>query len=214
MLLNEIINPQSITEWFASNVVSVYAKACEQANNTFAETGTYKIAARMAGSILGRWYSANVINPSQYDIQSVVSSLNLPSDTIPQMIGIKSDRESMRYSASSNLTSVVLAVSDSLKQRGKKELAQKLSRAVDEYRSTLTKIRNQQKEEKDDNADVQLKQPKKSFADQKAVANALVMDVISKLPDSIRHSVRTEVARRGNTIQALQQVLNDKGIKY
>lgn len=107
-----------------------------------------------------------------------------------------------------SLLTVIKHLIPVLKNKGYRTQANRLDSSVNTYskkcRHYLVQEKKNRKRKKPKNDD---------HSGQINQATKIVMDTIKGLPDNIQHSVRTEVARRGNTPTALNQVLSDRVIK-
>ena len=114
-------------------------------------------------------------------------------------------KEKLQYSSSKELHSLINQLIPVLKSKGFKTQASRLETIRDTFAMKLEKLFTVEDDEP--------KEKTKHDNTQQEQAIKVVMDVIKNLPKEVQHSVRTEVARKGNTLQALSQVLRSKGIK-
>jgi hypothetical protein len=107
-----------------------------------------------------------------------------------------------------SLLTVIKHLIPVLKNKGYRTQANRLDSSVNTYSKKMSALFGSREEEPEK------KKPKNDdHSGQINQATKIVMDTIKGLPDNIQHSVRTEVARRGNTPTALNQVLSDRGTK-
>lgn len=209
MLLYEILDSQFIEDWFVDSMVALFRTTYDRAESAMNNTDDFRVAKRVGASTIGKWYSANTINRGQYDLQSLITSMKLPPTTLPPLIGKQADKEAAGYSSSANMVSVINAVIKQLQKRGKGRLSDRLQRVLSDYRQSMIRL-GQGNIEEPVSPSPAPRNP--TLSTQQQTAQSIVMDVISRLPNSVQHDVRTEVARRGNSLQALQQVLASRGL--
>jgi hypothetical protein len=164
-----------------------------------------------AGMVIGKWYSQNVITHGTYSINDLVNTLKPHTIKIPDILTTSRQKEEQGYSSSRNLQNLVTGLIPILQKRGYVTQAKILANAQNTF---ITKMEKLLASDPDDDIPQQTRPKQRSnIGSQHNQANQIVQDAISRLPTDIRHSVRTAVAARGNTIAALSAELQRRGIQ-
>lgn len=208
MLLFEIASADSIIDWFVESMSAIHRAAYTRAESAFNSSGDPRVARLQGNGVLGKWYSENLITKRRESLESLVNLLKPNTIKLNPIITTGKQKEQMQYSSSRELQSFITRLLPVLKSRGYKTQVSRLETISNTFNTKMEKLFAT---EPDDEPE----QKTKPVVDntQKDQATKMVMDAIKNLPKDIQHSVRTDVARQGNTLQALKKVLTAKGIK-
>lgn len=198
----------SLVDWFYTEVKSALARGISAARATYDSTGNIKLARMHGGAAIGKWYAANTIYNRGPSIELLLKELQPHNIELPAMLGTSRQREDEGYSNSKNLRNLITDIIPVLAKRGFTRQASGLAAAVRVYLDRMAEIEL----EHSPAPDVKVSKKADSTSAQASSAERMIMDIIKQLPKDIQGDVRSEVARRGNTLQALKTSLDDRGI--
>ena len=210
MLLFEVLSSNSIVDWFVESMSAIHRVALTRAESAFNSSGDARVARMQGNGVLGKWYSENVITKKRESLESLISSLKPHNVKLNPIITTGKQKESLQYSSSNELRQLISRLIPVLRTKGYKNQADRLETISSSFKEKMQKILTS---DSDDESEPETKTKPKHDNTQQDQAIKIVMDVIKGLPKDVQHEVRTEVARRGNSLQALNQVLKAKGIK-
>lgn len=207
MLLIEVMSSTSVVDWFVSEMRSVLSQAYDRAESVYDSTGDTKVTRMQAGMVPGRWYSTNVINKSGYSVRDLLNLLKPHDIKLPDILTDRRQKEATGYSSSGNLFGIIEELIPVLQKKGYKVQANILRSTVDTFRSKMARLLAGEEAEP-----VTPREPTVDVGAQRREATQIVQGIIQGLPRDVRHAVRTAVAARGNTLAALKQELDRRGL--
>lgn len=194
----------SYAQWFVEHMRVVLDSAFYRAQKVYHNEGKKRVANMQIGLVLGKWYSTNVINHGGYSLSHLAREFGLK---LPDILTTGSSKQEQEYSSKANLMNLINQCIDAFGKHGMEREAKQLANQLQRFNDRVADLF---KEESEDvgtsvaaNAD-----KRETLSKQQLEAERAVNDVIASLPKAIQHTIRTEVARRGNTLQALQQVMS------
>lgn len=198
-------NLQLQSQWFIEHVRSVLDSAYYRAQKTYADSGNVRTAKMQTGLVIGSWYSRNVISNERMSIAQLARDFNI---TLPVILTTRSSKEEAEYSSKRSFFNVVYDLIAVLNKNGFTKDSKRLQSIVNNYQDRIEKLfeKEQESTPKHDQAQRELQ------IYQQQTANAVVDQTIALLPEKLRHTIRTEVQRRGSTLQALQAVISLYGL--
>jgi hypothetical protein len=162
-----------------------------------------------AGMVIGKWYSENIITRGKYSLNDLVNLLKPHNITIPDIITDRKMKEEMGYSSSGNLQQLITDLVPVLAKKGYANQSKILNTTLETFRKKMGALVT-----RDQEVEAPVRRVNDPVAgNQRDQANQVVQDIIGRLPADVRHSVRTAVAQRGNTLAALMQELDRRGIQ-
>lgn len=209
MLLFELMSTDSIVDWFAESMSSTYAKAYDVASKTYESTDNLKLAKMHGGAMLGKWYATYVINVNGPSLPQLLKSLKPHNIQLPEILGTHAQKEAEQYSSSRNLQTLIHELIPLLHKRRFSKAADSLYAATTSYAQKMSVLG--QEDDEDDVPPAKVKNP--TVDAQHSAAQQMVMSTIAQLPRDIQATVRQQVSRKGNTMQALRDVLKANNIQ-
>ena len=118
MLLCEISSSDSQVDWFVEMMSSIFNTAFNRAESNYEKSGDARVAKMQATTVLGKWYSENVINKRGNSLQALLASLQPHHVKLPDLIGTGSDKAKQGYSSSKSLLTIIHQIASVFKSKG------------------------------------------------------------------------------------------------